>query len=128
MNLLVTLDFESLALSIQSLEQGFTERPSCKEIKPFLGLEGQSQVSQWPEVESKTIRENTSAAPRRCYQSWLSATGPVSCRQQGRLNEDDKERNITFPFPSELLQGWLPRHHVRSPEPGNITFVLFFKT
>lgn len=67
MNLLVTLDFESLALSIQSLEQGFTERPSCKEIKPFLGLEGQSQVSQWPEVESKTIRENTSAAPRRCY-------------------------------------------------------------
>lgn len=74
MNLLVTLGFESLAQSIQSLEQGFTERLSCKEIKLFLGLEGQSQVSQWPEVESKTIRENTSTAPRRCYQSWLSST------------------------------------------------------
>ena len=74
MNLWVTLGFESLAQSIQSLEQGFTERPSCKEVKLFLGLEGQRQVSQWPEVESKTIRENTSVAPRRCYQSWLSAT------------------------------------------------------
>lgn len=60
MNWLVTPGFESSAWSIQSLEQGFTEIPSCKERKVFLGLEGQSQVSQWPEVESKTIRRNTS--------------------------------------------------------------------
>ena len=46
MNWLVTPGFESSAWSIQSLEQGFTEIPSCKEIKVFLGLKGQSQVSQ----------------------------------------------------------------------------------
>ena len=49
MNWLVTPGFESSAWSIQSLEQGFTEIPSCKERKVFLGLEGQSQPGQCKE-------------------------------------------------------------------------------
>ena len=45
----------SSAWSIQSLEQWFTEIPSCKEIKLFLGLEGQTQASQWPGLEGKAL-------------------------------------------------------------------------
>lgn len=108
MNWLVTPGFESSAWSIQSLEQGFTEIPSCKEIKVFLGLKGQSQVSQWPEVESKTIRRNTSPAPQKCYQrvgsaqhwSCLETEGYLSCRWQDSLNEDQQRAkyNLSISF------------------------------
>lgn len=78
MNWLVTPGFESSAWSIQSLEQGFTEIPSCKEIKVFLGLEGQSQVSQWPEVESKTIRRTPPQHPKNATRELAQHnTGPV---------------------------------------------------